>query len=253
VFPAERRRQIVKYVKERGGISISTLSSLLQVSEMTIHRDLSVLEGVGLLWKTRGGALAYEEQTVPVDYQARLQTHPDEKDLIGRKAVEFIKDGETIFLESGTTSLSVARHCVGFDHLTVYTNGPMIEIELVKVLGVEVHSTGGLLSRQTMAYVGPQAEHMLDQIRPDKCFIGAHGITVADGVMDPFPLEASIKRKIVEVSQEVYLVATSDKFGRLSSHISAPIQAIDVIIMNQDIPKEYCQDLAAHDIRCVIA
>lgn len=253
MFPAERRRKIVQYVKDRGGISIAALSEILNVSEMTIHRDLNALNEMGLLRKTRGGALAFEEQMVPIDYQDRLQSYPVEKDRIGRKAVEFIRDGETVFFEAGTTSLSAARYCTGFSRLTVFTNGPMIALELAKVPGVEIYSTGGMLSKQTMALVGPQAEKVLSEIRPDKCFISAHGVTVTDGLTDPLPLETSVKRKIIEVAQEVYLLATPNKFGRISAHISAPIEAIDVVVTNAETPGEFIQALKSKNIRCIIA
>lgn len=253
MFPAERRRQIVQRVNEQGSLSIPQLSRLFNVSEMTIHRDLDALANMGLLYKTRGGALASEKQIVPFDYQQRLNSYPLEKDVIGHCAAQFIHNGDTILLEAGTTSLSVACHCRNFDNLTVYTNGPMVALELAQVQGVEVYSTGGLLSKLTMAYVGPEAERVISQIRPDKCFLGANGFTLQDGVTDPLPLEASIKRKMVEVSQEVYLVITPDKFGHVAPHVSVPVDAIDIIILHKDTPEHYFQELTDHNVRYVIA
>jgi DeoR family fructose operon transcriptional repressor len=253
MFPAERRRQIAHHVNEKGSISIVELSQLFNVSEMTIHRDLTTLDNMGLLRKTRGGAVSSGRHLAPTDYQSRLLSHKEQKDAIGRKAVDFIKNGDTIFLGPGTTCLSIASHCYGFTELTVYTNGPLIILELAKIPGVAVYSTGGMLSKNTMAYVGPAAENMISMIRPDKCFLGANGFTIEDGVTDPLPLESSIKRKMVEVSQEVYLVATPDKFGRVAQHVSFPLEAIDVVIMHHDTPEEYCQALAAKDVRCVFA
>ena len=126
-------------------------------------------------------------------------------------------------------------------------------MELAQISGVEVYSTGGILSKQTMAYVGPQAEEVLTKLRPNKCFIGANGFTIQDGVTDPLPLESSIKRNMVEVSNEVYLVVTPDKFGHVAPYVSVPLEAIDVIIMNEDTPDEYCKQLHAKGIRCEIA
>ncbi len=253
MFPAERRRQIAQRVSEQGSLSITELSRVFNVSEMTIHRDLDALENMGLLQKTRGGALVSDQHMVPLDYRLRLKSHQEEKDVIGRCAATFIKDGDTILLDAGTTSLSVARYCRNFTNLTVFTNGPLIILELAKIPGVEIYCTGGLLSKRTMAYVGPDAERVISKIRPDKCFIGANGFTIQEGVTDPLPLESSIKRKMVEVSQEVYLVVTPDKFGHVAQHISAPLEAIDIIILNKDTPEHYFQELAARDIRCVVA
>jgi DeoR/GlpR family transcriptional regulator of sugar metabolism len=253
MFPADRRRQIAHYVNEHGSTSITELSAMFNVSEMTIHRDLKTLDQTGLLRKTRGGALAPEPYLVLADYQSRLKSYEKEKEAIGCRALEFIQNGDTILLGPGTTCLSIARQCYGFNDLTVITNGPLIILELAKIPGITVHSTGGLLSKTVMAYVGPVAEKYLSTIRPDKCFIGANGITLEDGITDPLPFEASIKRKMVEVAQEVYLVATPDKFGHVSQHVSFPLEAVDVIIMHKDTPDEYCQGLESKAIRCVFA
>jgi len=253
VFAAERRRRIARIVNGQGSCSIAELARMLNVSEMTIHRDLSVLESMGLLRKTRGGALAAEPYLVPVDYQDRLRSSQAEKDAIGRAAAEFIRDGDTIILEASTTALSVARYCRKFTNLLVYTNSPLVVVEMSQMPGVEVYCCGGLLSKRTMCLVGPDAEQLFATIRPDKCFLGANGLTVEEGVTDPLPMEASIKRRMVEVSQEVFVVATHDKFGRVSSHISAPLQAIDVVVTDAGTSEEYIQALTEHGVRCVVA
>jgi DeoR/GlpR family transcriptional regulator of sugar metabolism len=253
MFPAERRRKIERLVHEKGTVSISTLSEMFDVSEMTIHRDLNALEHMGALQKMRGGALASQPYTVPTEYRKRLISYQQEKDIIGRRAVEFIKDGDTIFIDPGTTGLSIAHHCRGFRNLTVYTNGPAIVSELASIEGVEVHCTGGLLAKCTMAFVGPEAERVISRLRPDKSFIGAHGFTLDNGVMEPLPLEASVKRCLVEVTQEVYLVVTAEKFGHIAQHVAAPLEAIDVVVTHDDTPPHYLKELERNGIRCVVA
>jgi DeoR family fructose operon transcriptional repressor len=252
MLPAERRRNIERIVTKQGKVTISELSQMFNVSEMTVHRDLKTLEGMGALRKTRGGALASEIGRVPTDYRKRLQSYTTEKDAIGRKAAEFIKEGDTILLGPGTTSLSVARYCGRFRNLIVYTNGPAVINELAKYPDIEVHCTGGLLDKATMAYVGPETEAAIARLRPDKCFFGAHGFTLEDGVSDPIPLAASSKRKMVEVSQEVYLVVTQDKFGNVAQQISVPLEAIDVVITNKATPKHYLDQLAERGIPCFL-
>jgi DeoR/GlpR family transcriptional regulator of sugar metabolism len=253
MFPAERRRKIERLVNEQGTVSITELSEIFSVSEMTIHRDLKALERMGALQKMRGGALASQPYLGPTDYRKRQASYQEEKDIIGRKAIQFIKDGDTIFLGPGTTVLSVARHCRSFRNLTVYTNGPAIVNELATIPGVEVHCTGGMLSKSTMAFVGPDTEHVISLLRPDKCFVGAHGFTLENGVTDALPLEASSKRRIVEVTQEVYLVVTADKFGHVAQHVAVPLEAIDVVITHAEVPEQYLEQLCHCDVRCVIA
>jgi DeoR/GlpR family transcriptional regulator of sugar metabolism len=253
MFPAERRREIERLVNSEGAISITKLSDQFGVSEMTIHRDLKLLEDMGSIEKTRGGAVASRPYVVPTEYRKRLKSNEDLKSAIGRKAVEFIQDGDTIYLDPGTTSLQVARALQGFSNLTVYTNGPAIVVELSKIPGVEVYCTGGLLSKSSMAFVGPDAERTLSKIRPERCFVGAHALTIANGVSDPFPLEASLKRRAVEVSQEVYLIVTPDKFGNVAPHISVPLEAIDIVITNEGAPEIFLKELEANKLHCVLA
>ena len=253
LFAAERRRRIASIVSGQGSCSIAELARMLNVSEMTIHRDLTALEHMGVLRKTRGGALAAEPYLIPVDYQGRLQSSQVEKDAIGRAAAELIRDGDTIILEASTTSLSVARHCRRFSNLIVYTNSPLVVIEMAPRPGVEVYCCGGLLSKRTMCIVGPDAERLFSTIRADKCFVGANGLTLEDGVTDPLPLEASVKRRMVEVSQEVYVVVTHEKFGRLSSQVSVPLQAIDAIITDAGTGEEYCRAFTERGVRVVVA
>jgi DeoR family fructose operon transcriptional repressor len=253
MFAAERRRKIAQIVNGQGSCSIAELSRVFDVSEMTIHRDLSALEHMGVLRKTRGGALAAEPYTIPLDYQGRLQALQAEKDAIGRRAAEFIRDGETIILEASTTSLSVVRHCRNLTNVIIYTNSPLVVIEGAQLPRVEIYCCGGLLARRTMAIVGPEAERALANLRADKCFVGANGLTLEDGVTDPLPLEASVKRVMVEVSQEVYVVATHDKLGRVSPQVSVPLEAIDVVITDQASDQEFLQALTERGIRCVVA
>lgn len=252
-FPAERRREIERLVNSEGSMSISELSGIFKVSEMTIHRDLKTLEMIGAVEKTRGGAIAAGPYVVPLKYRKRLKSNEDLKDDIGRKAVEFIKDGDLIFLGPGTTSLGVARNLKGFENLTVFTNGPAIVIELSKKKGIELHCTGGTLSKSTMAYEGPETERIISKLIPDKCFVGAYAFNIAKGVTDPMLLAASSKRRIVEVSQEVYILATPDKFGNVVPHLSVPLEAIDVVITNENAPENFVKELLSRKIQCVLA
>jgi DeoR family transcriptional regulator, fructose operon transcriptional repressor len=253
MFAAERRRQIAQIVNGQGSCSISELARMFEVSEMTIHRDLSALEQLGLLRKTRGGAMAAEPYAIPLDYQGRLQSLQPEKEAIGRAAAQFIHDGDTIILEASTTSLAIVRHCRSLTNVIIYTNNPLVVIDGAQLPGAELYCSGGVLSKRTMALVGPDAERSFSGVRASKCFVGANGLSLEEGVTDPLPLEASAKRKIVEVSQEVYVVATHDKFGRVAPQVSIPLQGIDVVITDKGSDPEFLRRLTERGIRCVVA
>jgi DeoR/GlpR family transcriptional regulator of sugar metabolism len=252
MFPAQRRREIAKRINENGYVSIAELCEQYRVSEMTVHRDLCSLEEMGRIKKTRGGAISRADISAPVSYRARMAVHEDLKDRIGRKAAEMIHNGETIFLDASTTCMYIAKNLQNVDRLTVYTNGPMVAIELAEKEGVEVYSISGALSKETMALVGPSAENALCALHPDKCFIGALGISLEEGVMDPYFPEASVKRVVVNVSQEVFLVATADKFNQYGPHLTAPLEMIDVIITDGGIEDRYIDAFSKTGIRCLV-
>jgi DeoR/GlpR family transcriptional regulator of sugar metabolism len=252
MFPAQRRRQIAQQINEQGYVSIAKLCDQFQVSEMTIHRDLYALEELGQIKKTRGGAVSYNDLQVPVSYRARAAIHEEDKDKIGKKAAELIHDGETVYLDASTTSMYIAKNLGEYERLTVYTHGHMISTVLAEKQGVDVYSTGGMLSKDTMAFVGSYAERAIGTLRPDKCFIGAAGISLDEGVLDPFYPEASMKRVIVDASREVFLVAVSDKFDKIAPHVSVPIEMIDVIITDSSISEKYVEELGKKGIRCLL-
>lgn len=253
MFPAQRRREIAERINENGYVSIAELSVQFGVSEMTIHRDLYALEEIGRIKKTRGGAVSQADISVPVSFRARLAVHEDAKDRIGRKAAGLIRDGETVFLDASTTCMYIAKNLGRMERLTVYTNGPMVAIELAEKEGVEVYCISGLLSKETMALVGPQAESSLGALRPDKCFIGALGISVEEGIMDPYFPEASVKRVVMNVSQEVFLVAAADKFSQIGPHLTAPLEMIGVVITDLTARKEHTDACLKMGIRVILA
>lgn len=252
MFPAQRRRIIAQQINELGYVSISDLCDQFHVSEMTIHRDLYALEEIGQIKKTRGGAVSQKDLLVPVSYRARAVIHEEEKDKIGKKAAELIHDGETIFLDASTTSMYIAKNLNNYEKLTVYTHGHMIISALMEKQGIEVYSTGGLLSTNTLALVGTSAEKAIGILRPDRCFIGAAGISLDEGILDPSLPEASMKRAIVDASREVFLVATADKFDQIAPYITAPLEMIDVIITDNTISEKYVNELNKKGIRCLL-
>lgn len=253
MFPAERRRQIALQINEQGYVSIASLCDQFHVSEMTIHRDLYALEELGQIKKTRGGAVSQNDLQVPISYRARAAIHEEDKDRIGKMAAGLIHDGETVYLDASTTSMYIAKNLGKYERLTVYTHGHMISATLAEKQGVDVYSTGGMLSKDTMAFVGSYAERAIGALRPDKCFIGAAGISLEEGVLDPYYPEASMKRVIANASREVILVAVSDKFDKIAPHVSVPVEMLDVIITDGSITEKYMEELAKRGIRYLLA
>ncbi len=253
MFPAERRRRIAELVKQRGTITISELSQIFSVSEMTIHRDLAYLQESNVLEKSYGGVLAKQSLTMEPDFTARLKSCEDEKREIARRAAEMVEDGDCLIVDPSTTCLALARQLRTKRNLTVFVLGPHTLMELLAAPGITLLCIGGQFNTRTMSVTGPEAEHFLSQIHVDKCFIGANSVSAQRGVSDPFPMEASVKRKAVEAANETILLADHTKFGRESLIVTVPLEAIDVVVTDSKTPEAYCSEIAAKGVRVVIA
>lgn len=230
MFPVERRNEILKIVQERGTIKIVELSTLLRVSEMTIHRDLQKLEASGLLEKSYGGVHVRHTLTSEPDYMTRTHESVPEKNDIGAYAAQFVQDGDSLIVDASTTALYFVQHLRSKRDLTIITTGLNPQMELASMDGFTVYAAGGMLSRSTGCYVGHHVTDFLSTVHADKCFIGANSIDVEHGVTDPYYLESEVKRKMVTASEQVFLLADHTKFGRVSMHRSFPLSQIDMIV-----------------------
>ncbi|MCC7353276.1 MAG: DeoR/GlpR transcriptional regulator [Anaerolineae bacterium] len=253
MFPAERRRHIADLVKQRGTITVSELSQLFSVSEMTIHRDLAHLQELNVLEKSYGGVLAKPSLTMEPDFAGRLKTCVSEKQEIARRAAEMVEDGDCLIVDPSTTSLALAQQLRAKRNLTVFVMGPHTLMELMAAPGITILCVGGQFNARTMSLTGPEAEHFLSQIHVDKCFIGANSLSAQRGVSDPFPMEASVKRKAVEAANETFLLADHTKFGRESLIVTVPLEAIDVVVTDRKTPESYRNEIAAKGVKVVVA
>ena len=253
MFPAERRRRIAELIKQRGTITVSELSQLFSVSEMTIHRDLAYLQELNILEKSYGGVLAKPSLTMEPDFAERLKSCASEKQDIARRAAEMVEDGDCLIVDPSTTCLALAQQLRAKRNLTVFVLGPHTLMELLAAPGITLLCIGGQFNTRTMSVTGPEAEHFLSQIHVDKCFIGANSISAQRGVSDPFPMEASVKRRAVEAANQTILLADHTKFGRESLIVTVPLEAIDVVVTDSKTPEIYYSEIAAKGVKVVIA
>jgi len=242
MIPAERRKEILEYVKNKQSASIAELSDAFSVSEMTIHRDLHFLEKAGHVQKTYGGVVASPYQVV-TKFNRRLQLYPERKDAIGKAAASMINDGESIFLDSSTTTLAIIRYLANLKNISVFTVSVAALTKLSLLPNIEVHSTGGQVYNGTDSFVGPSCTAYIKQVHVDKCFIGVSGICAPEGVSDPIPLIAEVKRFMAESSKEVIICADQSKFGRLSRFNIFPLDEVDLVVTDADSETPCVQDL----------
>lgn len=236
----DRRAKIIEYIESRGQVNVVDLSKEFNVSEVTIRNDLAQLEEKGLLIRSRGGAI--RSQRVGIDYKLneKSKKYLKEKQAIGKKTVELIKDNDTIIIDSGSTTMEVAKNLSGFKNLTVITNALNIASILVNYENVKVIMLGGILRKNSLSLIGPIAESSIKNYYCDKLIIGVDGIDSEHGISTPNIEEAQLNKLMIEISKEVIVVTDSSKFSRRSFAYIAPISKIDVVVTDSNIPsKEY--------------
>lgn len=248
----ERRRAIQEIVSDEGRGLVKDLAERLNTSLVTIRKDLEILHNRGLVQRTHGGALPlHAGALLDPSFQEKEKQHRKEKQRIGKAAADLVKEGESVLLDSGTTTTAVARALRHRGRLTVVTNAVNISAELSGTR-IEVILTGGTLRENAFSLVGPLAEETLHRLSADILFLGVDGFDVHFGATTPNLLEASVNRVMVEVAKRTVVVCDSSKFGRRSlSLITAPSRIHEVITDNK-IPKTDLNVLTEAGIKVTI-
>lgn len=234
---AERWQRIVQLVNERGSIRVTELSELCQVTEETIRRDLDRLESEGKLMRSHGGAVSVKEAQSEVPFLERETAHADFKNAIAKEAVSHIREGDRIILDASTTAWYMAK-LIPDMQLTILTNSMKVALEVSNKEKIQVISTGGLLSPKSLSYVGPLAERSLDMYHVHKLFLSCKGVHIQRGISESNELQALIKRKMISIADETYLLADHSKFGMQSLTQVAAWPEIKHVITDGQTNKE---------------
>jgi len=233
----ERRRAILAALNRDGRVLVKDLAAHFQVSQITIRKDLEVLQGRGLLHRTHGGALVPSSGALnDPSLQEKEKLHRTEKMRIAQAAVRLVEEGQSILLDSGTTTMAIARALRNFRKLTVITNAVNIAAELANS-EIEVILTGGTVRKNSFSLVGPLAEETLRHLSADTLFLGVDGFDTRLGLSTPNLQEAKVNRVMVEISRHVVAVCDSSKFGRRSLSTIVPPNAIHHVITDKKISK----------------
>lgn len=205
-----RKARIVELLAEQGFQSVTDLAETFNVTPSTIRRDLEQLETRELVQRTHGGALPMR-QIDPL-FAAERTLHGREKVAIGRAMADRILDGQTVLLDSGTTTLEVARH-LSRARVTVVTNDLQIGIEIARRRSANLVFIGGELLPNDVSMWGPTAVEQLEHLRVDVAIAGCDTV-MEDGLYSTSSYEIELKRTMLSIANEVFFVADSSKFGR---------------------------------------
>ncbi|MEK3786180.1 MULTISPECIES: DeoR/GlpR family DNA-binding transcription regulator [Paenibacillus] len=237
LYEEERKPRLLQYIQQNQRASVQVLSEVFQVSESTIRRDLKELEEAQLLKRTHGGAVSLESANIEPAIIDKEDLFREEKAAIAREAAELIRPGDTLLLDAGTTTLHLAREIRRMSDIRVVTNSLLVLNELKDCRDIEVSLTGGMLRPETQAFVGPITEAALDMIRVDKAFIAMNGIDARAGLTTPNMVEAAAKRKMMDIANEVVLLADHSKFGKVAFAKVAELSQVHHGIFDKEVPE----------------
>ena len=248
----ERRMQIARLVSERGRVLVHELSEEFNMSTVTIRNDLNELHRRGVLIRSRGGAVHNESNALESSLTERILSQAAEKRRIGIAAAAMVNDGETIILDSGTTTQEIARNLKGKKGLQVITNGVNVAMELLGVQGIQLVIVGGILRADSVSVVGGFAESMLQNLSADKLFLGADSCDPEFGPSTPNLEESLVNQAMVKISREVILVVDSTKFTKRSMSRITSLAEIHKVITDKKTAPEIVERLVGSGCEVVL-
>ena len=228
----QRQKKIISLTEQAGEITIKALAQQLGVSEMTVHRDLDLLQAERYVYKKRGAAVFIETED-----RDKSDFYAEEKRAIGRKAAELVPDGSSIIFDNSTTALECARFLNSEGKYTFYTTNLETAEILASYAGSVLYCSGGYYFPDSKGFVGAQAEAFIASVNADICFIGASGIT-PDGTTTPYPMHTALQKAIIASAKTRILVCDHSKFDKRAMEKICELSDIDVIVTDGGISAE---------------
>lgn len=239
-----RQQSIIQLVNDRQRISVSELAQASQVSEVTIRQDLNLLEKRGLLKRVHGSAVALQSDDVDV----RMMTHFATKQKLANHAASLVNDGETIFIESGSSNALLAHKLAQRPEITLVTVSGYIARQL-KDSACEVILLGGIYQKKSDSMVGPLTQLCLRHVHFSKAFIGIDGYQPNAGFTGRDMLRAEVINSVLVKGAENIILADASKFGQVHQNSLAPLSSISRVITDNRLPTVYQQQLIAQGIQ----
>lgn len=251
VMKEERIKQIESYINDNELCSLDHLCDVFNISKATLRRDLSTLEKAGTIRKVYGGVASNKKDAKElVPFLQREITHHDEKMHIGKLAADLCRDGETVYIDSGTTTLQMGEYLKD-RNITVVTGNLNLINMLQEFSNVNIISVGGQLARGTNSFVGDLAVNTVLSLNISKSFMAATGISIDAGLTNTSPLETAIKKSAIAKSKSVYALIDSSKWGVVSLMTYAEMNQVTGIITNKAPKVKYTDYCNAHNIKLI--
>lgn len=251
---AERRHRIVALLRDHGRVTVEALANRFVTSPVTIRTDLAILEKSGALERTHGGALLRrDDDDQPIAVKRTM--HHAEKVRIAKVAAALIQDGETIVLDSGTTTAEIAKQIrrLEIQSINVITNALNVALLLSDVPAVRLIMPGGILRPESNSLSGHMAEAALADLQADRLFLGADGLDPSRGVMTPHLPEAQLNAKMIAISRQVIAVADSSKLMRRNISLIARVEQLHMLITDSGADPAVVEELQRRGVEVRLA
>lgn len=247
-----RQKEILKTVRERGSVRVTELCTSYGASEATIRRDLDELEAAGVVKRKHGGAVAVKQPTPEQAVMQRVKEDAPEKHAIAAQAASMVRDGDTIFLGSGSTTLFMVPFLEDLN-ITVITNSLAIINRLVEFEKCKTVVVGGVLRVSELSIIGHISVRTLEDLRADKVFIGVEAIHLEHGLTNSYLEETMTDRAIVEISSQIIMLADHSKFDRVRAAVWGPLALMKMLITDWNTAAETIQRLRGLGVEVVVA
>jgi len=249
----ERKQKILELLERNGTVKVSELSRLFDVSEVTVRSYLDDMEAKGLLSRIHGGALSSYKPYYSMNLNQRLETHQTEKTAIAKKVSQLIEPGDTLMLNSGTTTLLVFRSLPQNYNLNIVTNSVSIALEASDNPNFNVILVGGSVNTKYRFTFGQDAVKQLQNYHADKLILSVDGIDTVNGFTTYYDKEADIDRTMIEQSEKCIVAADFSKFNRTAfAKISQP-DVCEYIVTNKSLSEETYRHFCGMGINICLA
>ncbi|MCC7518218.1 MAG: DeoR/GlpR transcriptional regulator [Verrucomicrobiae bacterium] len=246
---ASRRTGIAETLGTLGECSVGRLARKFGVSEMTVRRDLQALADEGRVLRTHGGAAAAERISFEFKFLERARERQDAKEAIARAAAALVRDGRSVLMDSGTTTLALARQLKSRRDLTILTSSLPIASELQFCDAIVVYLLGGQIRRQSPDLVGVIAEATLENVRADLAFLGADAVDIRGLAYNKSPEVARMLGHMARAAREVYVVADSSKIGRTELMCFGRITRWSGLVTDRELSRKHAAALRRAGVR----
>lgn len=247
----KRQEEILKYLSEHKSADIEELSKKIYCSPSTVRRDLNILQDEGKVRRTRGGVILIEQDLFELPYHSRMMNHYREKQQIAGYAEPLVEDDMTLFLDSSSTCMCLARKLKHFQNLKLLTNNPFLAYELSQNTNIEVYCAGGRVFPKSNTIQGADTCKFVMQYHSDIFFVSCRGLDAKAGPTDFISESAQTKYFFAINSKKTALLVDSSKFQQVYNYGSLDFSMLDYIICDREPTKDIAEACEQHHIQLI--